>query len=205
MRHPSRSPYTRALGARAAELHPELRQYFSGIDEGMVGVGEGVFDQVGTPRRWLHPLLYPLQRRGILVAGWYRDVPFRIENRTVAGRAVADRVFRLPFGDWIMRDAVAVKTHGRLVDELGEPPLFAASFDVHVQAGALRLRSRAVGLRLGRLRFRAPGWISPVVTLTERFDDASGRQRVSLKIRMPLLGLVYEYAGSFDYRIEQER
>ncbi len=186
------------------ELHPTLQRYFSAIDEEYRGVGEGVFDRVGTPRRWLHVLLRPLERRGVLVAGWHRGVPFRIENRTVAGRAIAERELALPRGPWTMRDAVALKPHGRLVDEIGEPAAVAASFEVDVRDGELRLTSRAVGLRLGRLRVRAPRWISPVVHLAERYDDAAGRQHVALTITMPALGRIYEYSGWFDYRIEED-
>ncbi len=68
----------------------------------------------------------------------------------------------------------------------------------------LHLTSRAVGIRWGRLRIRLPRVLSPVVRLTERFDDAIDRQRVSVAIDMPVLGRIYEYAGDFSYRIEEE-
>ena len=204
MRHPSTSPYARALGARVRLLDPPTQSYFAAIPDGHVGIGEGVFDRVGTQRRWLARLLRPLQRRGILVAGWHTDVPFRIENRTVAGRAIAERTLALPQGEWVMRDAVALKPHGRLVDELGEPPLLAVSFDVDVEAGAMRLTSRAVGMRLGRLRPRLSGWLAPRVRLREGLEADSDRQCIELTIDMPLLGRVYEYGGTFTYRIEQE-
>ncbi|PRA79089.1 DUF4166 domain-containing protein [Microbacterium sp. MYb66] len=198
----SQSPYARALGERIDELHPRLRTYFAAIPEGAVGIGEGVFQTVGTPRRWLWPLLRILERRGVVAAGWERDVPFRVENRTIASRAIGERTFRFSRGSWIMRDAVALTRHGRVVDELGEPGLLAACFDVDVRDGALRLTSRAVGVRLGRLRLRIPRVVAPVVRLTERFDDALDRQRVALTVDAPLLGRVYEYRGDFTYRIQ---
>lgn len=198
------SPYARALGDRLALLHPTLQQYFAAIPEGHVGVGEGVFSRVGTRRRWLRVLLRPLQRRGVVAAVWEEDVRFRIENRTISSRAIAERRFAFAQGEWTMRDAVALTRHGRVVDELGEPALLAACFDVEVDDGSLRLTSRAVGVRLGPLRIRVPRLLSPVVRLTERFDDAIGRQRVALTVDAPLIGRVYEYAGAFDYRIEKE-
>ena len=185
-------------------LDPPTQAYFAAIPDGHVGVGEGVFDHVGTRHRWLAPLLRPLHRRGLLVAGWYTDVPFRIENRTIAGRAIAVRTLMLPGGEWIMRDAVALKPHGRLVDELGEPPLFAASFDVGTDGGALRLTSRAIGMRIGRLRPRVAGRLVPRIRLREGRDAESGRQRVELTIDAPLVGRLYEYTGTFTYRIEKE-
>lgn len=197
------SPYARALGARADDLHPRLQAYFRTIPDGSVGVGEGVFDRVGTPRRWLWPVLRMLERRGVVAAGWEQDVPFRVENRTIASRAIAERTFHLTRGPWVMRDAVALTRHGRIVDELGEPGVVAACFDVDIDDGALRLTSRAIGIRLWRLRLRVPRLVSPVVRLTERFDDADERQHVALTIDAPIIGRVYEYSGSFRYRIEQ--
>lgn len=196
------SPYTRALGDRAADLHPVLRRYFGGVPDGLVGIGEGVFHRVGTPRRMLWPVLRLLERRGVVVACWERNVPFRIENRTIAGRALGEREFQLPGRSWTMRDAVAATPGGRVVDELGEPGLVAACFDLDVRDGALRMRSRAIGFRLGRIRVRMPRLLSPVVELTERFDDARQRQCISLTITAPVIGRIYEYDGDFTYRIE---
>lgn len=196
------SPYARALGERIELLHPVLRQYFAGVPADAVGVGEGVFHRVGTPRRVLWPLLRLLERRGVVVACWEQQVPFRVENRTIAGRAIGEREFRLPGGTWTMRDAVAATPRGRVVDELGEPGLVAACFDLDVRDGQLRMRSRAVGVRLGRLRLRLPRLLAPVVELTERFDDETRRQCVALTITAPLIGRVYEYDGDFTYRID---
>lgn len=196
------SPYARALGERIDELHPRLRAYFEAIPDGAVGIGEGVFQRVGTPRRWLWPFLRLLERRGVVAAVWEHEVPFHVENRTIAARAIGERTFHFARGPWVMRDAVTLTRHGRVVDELGEPGLIAACFDVDVDEGALRLTSRAVGVRLGRLRLRIPHLIAPVVRLTERFDDARDRQQIALTIDAPVLGRVYEYRGDFAYRIQ---
>lgn len=198
------SPYRRAIGAREADLHPRLRLYFSAIPAGYVGVGEGVFTRAGTPRRWLWPFLRPLEKRGVLFAGWERDVPFRVLNRTIAFRAIAEREFHRPSGTWIMQDAVALGRYGRIVDELGEPGTIAASFDVDVHDGALLLTSVRVGVRWRRLRVRLPRPLSPTVRLRERFDDERAQQHVTLTVDAPLIGRVYEYEGWFDYRIEKE-
>lgn len=196
------SPYARALGERLDDLHPRLRTYFEVIPDGSVGIGDGVFDRVGTPRRWLWPILRVLERRGVAAAGWEHDVPFRVENRTIASRAIGERTFHLARGPWVMHDAVALTRHGRVVDELGEPGLVAACFDVETRDGALELTSRAVGVRIGRLRVRIPRLLSPVVRLIERFDDTADRQQVSVTIDAPIIGRIYEYRGSFRYRIE---
>ncbi|WOF23351.1 DUF4166 domain-containing protein [Microbacterium betulae] len=197
----SGSPYADALGERVEELHPVLRRYFSAIPLGHVGVGEGVFDVVGTPRRWLRPFLRVLQRQGVVWAGWEKDVPFRIVNRAVDGEARARRELHLPSGSWTMTDAVSVAAGGGVVDRLGVPQTVAAAFDVTTRRGALVLTSRAVGLRWGRLRMRVPRVVAPTVRLTERYDDGAARQHVEVTIDAPLLGRVYEYAGGFSYRL----
>lgn len=203
MRSPSQSPYAQALDEHLEELHPRLRDYFQTLPEGHIGIGEGVFSRVGTPRRWLWPFLRPLHDRGVIYAGWQLSVPFRVTNRLVDGRAVSEREFLLPGDSWTMRDAVSLNPHGRLVDELGDPAIVAASFDTTITDGALQLTSRAVGIRIGRIHLRMPRLLSPVVRLTESFDDVTDRQRVAVTIRVPLLGRVYEYSGDFTYRIEE--
>ncbi|WP_375387504.1 DUF4166 domain-containing protein [uncultured Amnibacterium sp.] len=70
-----------------------------------------------------------------------------------------------------------------------------------MQDGGLRLDSMRVRLRVGPLRLPL-GPLSPAVRLTERFED--GRQRVALTVDVPVLGRIYEYAGSFTYAVRQE-
>lgn len=203
MRTDSQSPYAQALGERLEELHPRLRDYFSPLPDGHIGIGEGIFSRVGTPRRWLWPFLRPLHDRSVIYAGWQLSVPFRVTNRLIAGRALSAREFLLPGQPWTMRDAVSLNPHGRLVDELGDPGVVAASFEIAVAEGALVLTSRAIGLRWGRLRVRVPRFYSPVVRLVESFDEIIDRQRVAVTIDVPLIGRVYEYSGDFTYRIEE--
>lgn len=186
------------------QLHPRLRTYFSTIPAGKVGIGAGVFDTFGTRYRWLAPFLTPMRHRGVIVPGLHRDVPFRVENRTVSGRALAKRILSLDNGSWTMSDSVRFTRRGCIVDRLGHPETVAASFEIDIVDGELRMVSRAVGLKLGRLRIRVPSGAAPRVRLTERFDDETERQQVKLTIDMPVLGRVYEYSGSFTYRIEDD-
>jgi hypothetical protein len=77
-----RSPYELCAAPELlARLHPRLRAYFGAIPPGHVGRGEGVFRVVGTPRRWLHPLLALFARDAVMFPVWERDVPFTVENR----------------------------------------------------------------------------------------------------------------------------
>ncbi|MGR6090006.1 DUF4166 domain-containing protein [Brevibacterium sp. CSND-B09] len=219
MSSPSRSAYERALGARVAELHPVLRRYFAVIPPGAVGVGEGVFESFGTQRRWLWPVLAIAKRCGVIVPGLHREVPFRVENRTDDGEQTATRTMKFDDGDWSMVDAVSFvprgsrsevggevpcDSQGGVVDLLGKPPVVEAEFAVDVVNGGLRLRSRRIALRAGGLRLPMPLVLRPVIELSERFDDTLDRQRVELYVDLPLIGRVYEYSGTFTYRIVSE-
>lgn len=203
MDHVPQSPYLRALGAHRTHLHPALREYFSAIPRGRLGVGEGVFERIGTPRRWLWPLLGFLQRQGVVHAGWHQDVPFTVRNRTIAGKAVGVRTLHLPDGDWTMKDSVCPRPHGRVLDQIGEPTTLAVAFDVSVDGVALALRSTTVGIRLGRLRITLPKFIAPTVRLRES-AEGQGRQRVSLTVDLPIIGRLYEYEGTFRYVIQDD-
>jgi hypothetical protein len=204
MDHVPQSPYLRALGAHRAQLHPALREYFSAVPRGSVGIGEGVFERIGTPRRWLWPALGMLQRHGVVHAGWHQDLPFTVRNRTIAGKAISARTLHLPEGDWTMRDAVGGRPHGRVLDQLGEPTTLVVAFEVFVDGDALALRSTRVGIRLGRVRLRLPKFLAPIVRLRESAEKQAGRQRVSLTVDLPVIGRLYEYEGTFSYTIRDD-
>lgn len=198
------SPYERALGDRRALLHPAIQSYFSTIPDGHVGIGTGEFDSFGPARRWVSYLMRPFEAAGVLSSQMHSNVPFRIFNRTIAGRAVADRIIELPAGTWRMTDTVSLGSHGRIVDHIGEPWLIAVSFDIGVEGGALQMESYATGVRWRTLRLRMPRFLSPRVRLVERFEDASGRHHVDLVMTLPLIGRIYGYSGYFTYRIEED-
>jgi hypothetical protein len=194
------SPWQVALGPSIAGLHPRLVAYFGAIPSGSVGVGEGVFDVVGTPRRWLWPVLAVLGRSRIVFPVWERDVPFGVVNRARAGAVDAVRTFRFAGGDRMMVDSIGIRG-GQLTDRLGTRGRIESALEATIVDGHLELRSTRVTLRIGRMRIRIPAAIAPRVTLTERFDDEASVQRVSLALDAPLIGRVYEYSGSFTYSI----
>ena len=200
----STSPYERALGARISELHPKTAWYFRTIPPGHVGIGTGVFTTAGSRFRWLRPMFRIAEALGVAFAGWERDVPFRIENRTVDGRALAIRWFELPGRTWVMPDAVELTAGGVLRNEIGPHRTVVTTFDIDVRDEAVVLTIRRVGLRLGPLRFSVPGFLSPRIGLVERWDEGRERHHVSMTIDAPVLGRVYEYIGFFEYAIESE-
>lgn len=198
------SPYERALGERISELHPKTAWYFRTIPDGQVGVGTGVFTSAGSRHRWLWPVFRIAEALGVAFAGWERDVPFRIENRTVDGTAVAVRHFELPGRTWIMPDVVVLGANRILRNEIGPHRTVVTTFDIDVHDEAVVLTIRRVGLRLGPLRIAAPRFLRPRIRLVERWDAATERHHVNMTIDAPLLGRVYEYTGFFSYAIESE-
>lgn len=214
-----RSPYELSTPADVlAGLHPRLRTYFGAVPPGHVGRGTGVFDVVGTPRRWLWPVLAWFARDAVMFPVWEHDVPFTVENRPVRvgrGRGAeghvavrAHRTFRFRTGDRTMVDAITAGPDG-LVDHLGRRGRVSARLRAEVDAGgpdagALRLVSTHVTFRaLGR-EWGLPAVIAPRVTLVERFDDDAGLQRVSLVLRAPFVGTLYRYEGAFRYSVVPE-
>ncbi|WP_307859721.1 DUF4166 domain-containing protein [Curtobacterium flaccumfaciens] len=214
----SRSPYELSTPPEVlARLHPRLRMYFAAVPPGHVGRGEGVFTVVGTPRRWVWPVLAWFARDAVMFPVWERDVPFTVENRPARVRrgpgtglearpAVrAHRTFRFRSGARTMVDAITAEPDG-LVDHLGRRGRVSARLRAQVDdtgpdAGALRLVSTRVTFRaLGR-DLRLPAALSPRVTLTERFDDEADLQRVSLVLTAPVVGTLYRYEGAFRYEI----
>ena len=192
------SPWQAALGDRLDELDPALRDYFSAIPAGKVGRGSGVFETVGTPRRWLWPMLAILGRAGIVFPVWAHDVPFDVVNSPADGVVRAQRTFHFVGGDRVMLDEIGVTSAG-LVDVLGRRRRLRAPLESTVVAGRVELRSRGAALRVGRLWLPLP--FAPRVHLVEQRDG--DRQRVELTMTMPVVGRIYEYAGSFSYRIEE--
>ncbi|CAN5172178.1 hypothetical protein BH11ACT5_BH11ACT5_00280 [soil metagenome] len=195
------SPWERALGREAQGLDPGLRSYCGTIPLGSVGRGEGVFDVVGTPRRWLWPVLSVLALDGIVFPVWEHAVPFTVTNQpTTRGTVQARRVFHFESGDATMTDEIGITASG-LTDRLGEHGLVSSTLVPSVVGGRLVLRSTGVTLRLGPVRVPL-GVLSPRVTLVERTEGE--RQHVSLRLSFPVIGTIYEYAGSFSYRVEKE-
>ncbi len=209
------------LGDELAGLHPRLRAYFSAIPAGHHGFGWGVFDSVGTPRRWLWPALAVFARAHVIFPVWERAVPFTVVNRPTvdaSGReaVIAVRTFLLRSGTRRMVDEIAVANRRQgdgpgeghdegagaaLVDRLGSPALLETALEATVDSGALSLRSTMVTFRVGRRRIPLPRSIAPRVVLTESFDDDADAQRVEIAVVAPLIGTIYEYAGMFQYEI----
>lgn len=188
------SVYERVLGARVAELDPQLRAYVGEIPPGAVGRGTGVYEVAGSRHRWLRPAFAWLATREVLFPEYGHGIPFTIENR---GDRTALRTFAFERRTRVMSDVMAV-VDGTLRDRLGRRGGLEVELLLEVRGGGLRMRSRRQWLHLGPLRVRMPGLVR--VELSETACD--GSQYVDVRLTAPVLGELFRYAGTFDYAIE---
>src|SRR6478735_1997296 len=128
------TPWASALGDRVDELSPALAAYFGGSPEGSNGIGEGVFTTVGTPRRWLWPLLALLGRWNIVWPVWEREVPFSIVNVPTPHGLIGVRRLRFSSGDRTMTDRILWTPHG-LRQRLGAGERVVAELFVEPEDG----------------------------------------------------------------------
>jgi hypothetical protein len=191
------SVYQRVLGSDIELLVPVLRTYFSGGHG--VGVGTGVFEIAGSRLRVLRPVLAYLAWRRILFPEYARDVSFDITNTpTEDGALGAVRTFHFPGRDRRLEDTMRV-VDGRLHEFLGKRRGFEVRMAMTITNGLLEMRSDRQWLHLGKLRIPLPRFAT--VTVSESWLD--GRQHVDVRLRSPILGEWFRYAGSFSYRYQE--
>jgi hypothetical protein len=193
------SVYRRVLGSEFDGLSPGLLPYFAGDPDNRPGVGTGVFEVAGSPRRALVPVLAYLGWRRILFPEFASDVPFEVVNVPAAdGSLSARRTLHFPTGRVrVLEDTMRV-VDGRLHDFLGARRGLEARFQLTVLDGRLRMRSDRLWLHLGQRRILLPRLAT--VTIAESCED--NRQHVDVRLRSPLLGEWFRYAGTFSYRYE---
>ncbi|NJI60045.1 DUF4166 domain-containing protein [Microbacterium oxydans] len=193
-----------ALGDDAERLHPEILAQMRVEAESDSAVG--VFTVAGSRFRRLTALGYPAVGPGLLVTRFARDVPFRID--TVAGRSgsgrttlAARREFRFPGKvqhitdrltatgrPGILHNALGVRGRVEMLEECSVTP-----------EGALRMRSRAVALRVGRRRIVLRGILRLDVDLVDGWDEAEHRRTIAMRATSPVLGTVLEYRGWYRH------
>lgn len=194
------SVYERALGEGFAALDPRLRPYFGRIPPGFEGVGSGIYREAGLRARALKPLFALLGTRRIAFADHGTAVPFTIRNVADSQGALrAVRTFHFPKADRTMVDSMQV-ADDRLVDRIGVNGEIEVELAITVTDGQVRMRSTRLALRCLGLRLRLPRIVS--VTIREE-ARADGTQYVDVRMRMPFLGDVYGYSGTFRYDLRQ--
>lgn len=193
------TPLLEALGSRATRLHPAVLEY---VTEG-AGEGRGVFEVAGSGVRWIWALARPFVGPGLLIAATEHDVPFSVVNRTGArGERSAVRGFEFSSGEQVLVDVLTTgRRPGELLNLLGERRRIELDVACSPDGlGGFRLDSRSMRLRVGRVRVRIPCLLGVRVEVTHGYDEAIGRHTIDTAARNPLLGVVLEYRGWFEYR-----
>ncbi|MFE7197518.1 DUF4166 domain-containing protein [Microbacterium oxydans] len=201
--------FLEALGEEAERLHPEiLAQMRVHADPARPDLdsADGVFTLAGSRFGRLSVLARPVIGPGLLVTRLARQVPFRIETasvRTSSGRAALATVreFRFPGATQYVRDRLFATGHPGLVQNaLGDRGRVEMLEHCSVTSdGALRMRTRAVRLRFGRLRLPLRGPLRVDVDLVDGWDEVHGRRTIDMRAVSPLAGTVLEYRGWYRY------
>ncbi|GAA1085323.1 DUF4166 domain-containing protein [Nocardiopsis composta] len=199
------SLFQRAMGDGFDLLHPRLRERFSaGADTGTCCIGRGTMDRIWHGGAAVRLFLALGAVRNILVPRAGRDVPFVIENvpyTDALGREAVTfvRTFRLP-GRPRRFDATMVYSpeRGCIVDYLGTHQHLACDlFPEPDGRGGLVIRSGPLRFREGPLDVGVPAALGGTAEVRERYDERTGRFRISVRVGNPLLGPVFGYQGSF--------
>ncbi|WP_375383965.1 DUF4166 domain-containing protein [uncultured Microbacterium sp.] len=191
--------YQRVLGPRFKGLDPQLQRYFGAIPAAFEGRGVGRYERAGLRRRILRPVFAILGWRHIAFSESGSDVPFTVQNVAQPdGSLSATRTFEFARGVRTMRDRMRV-VEGRLIDRIGTRGEIEVEFAVDVVRGGLRMQSRRIALRLGRVRLP----LAPLVrvVIEERAVRGGCGQRVDVRMLLPLVGEIYGYSGGFIYSL----
>lgn len=193
-----------ALGEDSAKLHPEILAQMRVAAE--TDSAEGVFVVAGSRFGRLVGLASPVVGPGLLITRYARDVPFRIDTvsgRSRSGRATLDTVreFRFPDGTQYVTDSlIATGRSGIVQNALGARGRIQMLEECSVtEDGALRMRTRAVALRLGRRRILLRGILRIDVDLVDGWDETRRRRTIEMRATSPVLGTVLEYRGWYRY------
>lgn len=193
-----------ALGDDAKRLHPEiLAQMQADVP---IDHAEGVFSVAGSRFGRLNALARPVVGPGMLVSRHARDVPFTLT--TVSGRDARGRVtlettreFRFRGGTQRISDRLTVSSvPGHVRNLLGTRGRVELVEECSVTAeGALRMRTRRVGLRLWGRRIGLRGILGIRVDVVDGWDERHGRRTITMQGRNPLLGTILEYRGWYRH------
>ncbi|MGI5284705.1 DUF4166 domain-containing protein [Nonomuraea polychroma] len=196
------SIFQRALGDAAfARLHPQLQRRFGvGLDSGEACIGKGVMSRVWNAGLLVRPFLSLGSRRNILVKDAGRNIPFQIENYPYVdsyGRETVTFVRTFPGGRF---DATMIynDTRAQVVDYLGDHQHIATPLALSVDdQGGLIMRSGRQRFLEGPLAFPIPPAATGTATVSEHFDDRTGRFTIAVTVSNPWLGRIFGYWGSF--------
>jgi len=199
------SIYKQALGDDFNKLHPRIRERFGFDSEaGVASIGRGVMDYIWFSKWAALPLQIGTLRH-IMFPQRGNKIPFTIENyayRDSFGRETVtwNRQFR--FQSKLRKfDATMIYSskRGRIVDYLGSKQHLAVDLEVSATPnGGIKIRSGDQRFYEGWLQFRIPRSFTGVADVCEWYDDEEEQYKICVTVKSPLIGCVFQYAGSFQ-------
>ncbi len=182
--------FQRALGEDFTRLHPQLQRHFGSPSVS----AEGVFAEVGARQHWLRPMWRMLARAGLLLPEHGTAVPFTVSIDPISPDRVATvRRIRFPGAERIMADETHL-VRGRLVDVHARGRILVRMLPRVLEDGSLRMSASATRLRVASVLW----WVPTVpITVMQGWDEREQTHRIDVSVRVPLLGEVFGYRGTF--------
>lgn len=199
------SIYKRALGADFDELHPKIQERFGFTsDDGVACIGRGTMDYVRNGGFHVFPFLLVGATHNTMFPEENTAVPFEIRNYAYEdqyGREVVTwlRTFQMPRERQFDAAMVYSETRDRIVDYLGSHHHLAVDINLSVSdRDGLRLRTGDQRLYWFGHGVAFPLVLSARADVHEWYDDDAEQYRIEVEVRNPLVGRIFEYAGSFE-------
>ena len=206
------SPFAPVLGDAAREMPEAFRlQFLAGPGGGYTAVLEGVMERIWVRPRWLRPVFWLLGRLSLLPGRTGTAVPVTLRiagHRTKDG--TAQQLWRRRFEferPWRMTTISEYDPKRRApIDRLGPLLAFEIVWQVtFTPPGTLTLTGRQWRLRAGGLALPLPSRIIGTPSVEHTLAEAGDAVRVSFTNRVPVLGDIFGYEGTFRARREPAR
>lgn len=200
-----KSIYQLALGERYERLHPKLQEKFGLTSTcGRAAVSHGTMEEIRGGWAFLRPFFYLGTKRRMIFPERGRHIPFRLENYAYRDSYAREcviwaRTFQFPTRTRHF-DAVMVYSRQKkgIVDYFGSHQDFVSDLELIVlEDGGLRIVSTGQCLLIGQASVRLPVWLRADADVTEHYDEDAEMFSIHVRVRNPLIGTLFEYAGRF--------
>lgn len=199
------SIYQRALGDEFDDLHPKMQRRFGFTSEdGVAAIGRGTMAYVRNGGPYTLPFLAVGATMNTMFPEENTAVPFTIRNyayEDAYGRETVTwlRTFRLPRERHFDAAMIYSEERDRIVDYLGERHHLAVDVDIGVSdQGGIELTTGAQRLYAFGTGIDFPLVLSATANVHEWYDETADTYRIAVRVTNPIVGLVFEYSGSFD-------
>lgn len=199
------SIYERALGDEFEKLHPKMQERFGFTsDDGVAAIGRGTMEYVRNGGLYTLPFLTVGSFMNTMFPEENTAVPFTIRNyayEDAYGRETVTwlRTFQMPRERRFDAAMIYSEDRDRIVDYLGNRHHLAVDIDLAVSnEGGMKITTGAQRLYAFGLGIPFPLLLSATANVHEWYDSADDIYRIEVCVTNPVMGLVFEYTGSFE-------